>query len=725
MKKGIAMFLSAALVMSSFVQTFAAEPTDSSLEKAINNAKAKIDIPAEYTKFDYSVNGYNGEKSWRLTWSAPNDSKEKGTVNIQIDDTGVITNYNKYSQNDENFSTSKLPKYSRQSAEEVAKAFVEKVQPGIASKLESENDSYRYLGMVDYYFNFHYVQEGVPYYGFNCSVNVDSRTGEVKNYYANKITDMVFPSKAGVVSKDTIEKMIIAGKGLELRYMQSYNDDNFTIYPAYTLTQSGKTQYDAFTGEVVKGTTDRIYYDGYLMADKAALTAASGDFGNMNANNLTKQELDAVKKIANVMSSEDAEKTIRAIPELKLDDTYKVNYFNLYKNNKNKDQYIWNMSFQKVINKDTTAKAVYSDYVSASIDAETGKIINFGSGNYGDPTKEYTVDYATAKATAEALAKKLDADKFAQTELFPERSTPEVMPADSYKSPNYSFTFRRVVNGIPVDGDYISVGVNATNGNINNYAVEWYNGQFPAIDKIIPVEQAYKVLFEKSGVVLNYVNTQVNNEILPKTDDKVKGEIKLVYMVDSRKPTSIDAIKGVIIDYQGKPYVEKVTKQYTDIGGHFSEQAVKVLQEFGVGFDSDKFLPDQNITQAEFLELIMKSLDAYFTQNISQDKQQDYIYDNLMRRGIINKDEIAPDSKLSREDAVKFIIRNMGLKKAADIEGIYVSDFKDASSISEGLIGYVCIAKGLNVISGYNGYFMPKETMTRGEAAVLLYNSLK
>jgi len=724
MKKGIAMFLSAAIVMTSFVQVFAAETTDSSLEKAINNAKAKIDVPAEYTKFDYSVSGYNGEKSWRLTWSAPNDSKEKGNVNIQIDDSGVITNYYKFSPNDENYSTSKLPKYSRQTAEEIAKAFVEKVQPGIASKLESDNDSFRYLGMVDYYFNFHYVQDSVPYYGFNCSVNVDSRTGEVKNYNANKITDIVFPSKTGAVNKDIIEKAIIAGKGLELRYMQSFAEDNYILFPAYTLTQNGKTQYDAFTGEVVKATTDRIYYDGYAMADKAMASTAAG-YGNTAANNLTKQELDAVKKVANVMSSEDAEKIIRAFPELKLDDTYKVNYFNLYKNNKNKDQYIWNMSFQKVNDKQTADKVIYSDYVSASIDAETGKMLNFNTGYYGEPTKEYKVDYATAKAAAEALAKKLDSDKFAQTELSTERSTPEILPLDSYKSSYYSFNFRRIVNGIPADGDFIQVGINATTGNVTNYSVEWYNGQFPAIDKIIPIEQAYKVLFEQVGVDLTYVNTQVNNQILPKTGDKAKAEIKLVYMVNSRKPTTIDALTGVLLDYQGKPYVEKVTKQYTDIAGHFSEQAVKVLQEFGVGFDSDKFLPDQSITQAEFLELIMKSLDNYFTQNIPKDKQQDYIYDNLMRRGIISKEEIAPDSKLSREAAVKFIIRNMGLKKAADIKGIYVSDFKDANSISDDMIGYVCIAKGLSLVNGYNGYFMPKETMSRGEAAVLLYNSLK
>ena len=65
MKKGIAFLLSAALVFTSYAQVLAAEPNDTSLEKAINNAKAIIEVPTEFSKFDYSVMSNSGEKNWR------------------------------------------------------------------------------------------------------------------------------------------------------------------------------------------------------------------------------------------------------------------------------------------------------------------------------------------------------------------------------------------------------------------------------------------------------------------------------------------------------------------------------------------------------------------------------------------------------------------------------------------------------------------------------------
>ena len=137
------------------------------------------------------------------------------------------------------------------------------------------------------------------------------------------------------------------------------------MYPAYTLTK-GREQYDAFTGEALKDPGSNILYD--MVNEKAMAATKAGGISSVNGNNLTHQELDAVKKIANVISNEDAEELIRAIPEVGLDDTYKVSSFNLYKNNKNKDQYVWNMSFQKNNDKDIAPKILVRNCISVSID---------------------------------------------------------------------------------------------------------------------------------------------------------------------------------------------------------------------------------------------------------------------------------------------------------------------------------------------------------------------
>jgi S-layer homology domain. len=727
MKKAIAFLLSAAMVLTSFVQVFADEPTDSSLEKAISNVKAVIEVPKDYTKFDYSVSGNKGQQTWRLTWSTGKDAKLSGNLSVSIDETGFISNYNKYSSSSDTYNTSKLPKYSRQSALEAAKAFLEKIQPGLSSKVEENTDNEKYIGNRNYYFNFHYIENGIPYNGYNCSVDVDGNTLEVRNYYGSKISGTTFPDKAGILSAEDIRKIIVNAKGIELKYLQTYEDDSIKVYPAYSLTKAGSSLYDAFKGDTVNGSNDLIYTNYSSLKDMAMGSATQA----ASANNLTKQELEAVEKVANVMTKDDAEKKIRAISEIGLDDNYTDSYFNLYKNNKNKDQYVWNVSFSRNPEKAESNKAIDRNYISVSIDAVTGSLVSYQSGYYSDRTGDGKIDYDTAKATAEKIAKKFEPDKFAQTEFSVDRSSVKGTDAKTilpYNSSNYSFTFRRIVNGIPCDSDYITVSVDGKSGVLANYTVDWYNGQFPEIakDKLITIDEAYKNLFDKVGLKLSYVNASVNDEVyMKKYGEQAKPDVKLVYSVDSSKPTTIDAQTGDVLDSQGKPYVNKEIKPYTDINGHFSEQAVKILQEYGIGFESEKFLPDQQITQYEFMELIMKSQDSYFTRYIKDDQKEKYIYDTLVRRGIIKQEEINPTATVSREESVKFIVRSMGLQRAAEIQGIYVSDFKDKADISPDLLGYVCIAKGLNLISGYNNSFAPKETMTRGEAAVLLYNSLK
>ncbi|NLZ90417.1 MAG: hypothetical protein GX918_00695, partial [Clostridiales bacterium] len=57
-------------------------------------------------------------------------------------------------------------------------------------------------------------------------------------------------------------------------------------------------------------------------------------------------------------------------------------------------------------------------------------------------------------------------------------------------------------------------------------------------------------------------------------------------------------------------------------------------------------------------------------------------------------------------------------------KGIFVTGFKDQGSISPELVGYVAIAKGLGIVGGSGGYFNPRASLTRAEAAVMLYNYL-
>jgi len=100
------------------------------------------------------------------------------------------------------------------------------------------------------------------------------------------------------------------------------------------------------------------------------------------------------------------------------------------------------------------------------------------------------------------------------------------------------------------------------------------------------------------------------------------------------------------------------------------------------------------------------------------------MYKQLIRRGIVKEGEKDPDAIITRENAVKFIIRVLNYEKVANIRGIFIVPFEDAEDIAPELEGYVAIAAGLKIVSGSGGKFNPKKELTRAEAAVMIYNCL-
>jgi hypothetical protein len=205
-------------------------------------------------------------------------------------------------------------------------------------------------------------------------------------------------------------------------------------------------------------------------------------------------------------------------------------------------------------------------------------------------------------------------------------------------------------------------------------------------------------------------------------------EIKAVYALKSGKPFVLDAYTGNILDYNGKPYKENKPPEYNDIPGHFAEEQIKTLAKYGIiSFSSPEYRPNEKIIQKDYLMILSNILDNYYGPVIKEDSEQDDIdemYKQLIREGIIEEDEKSPESLITREDAVKFIIRALKYREVAEIEGIFIVPFSDEEDITPTLKGYVAIASGLKIVSGSGGKFYPKNNLTRGEAAVMVYNYL-
>ena len=100
------------------------------------------------------------------------------------------------------------------------------------------------------------------------------------------------------------------------------------------------------------------------------------------------------------------------------------------------------------------------------------------------------------------------------------------------------------------------------------------------------------------------------------------------------------------------------------------------------------------------------------------------IYNYLVNSEVMTQEEINPEGTVTREDAVKYVLRFWDTK-FAEIPGIFYCEFADIDQITPELFGYAAIAKGLGIINGSDGNFHPKALMTRGEMAVIIYNCLK
>lgn len=705
-KKGLGIFMACTILMTNFIPAMAADTKeDMGLTKAIGQAKEKIDVPEAYSKFTYDLTKNNDSQIFNLRWINPKNANQ--FISISLNEDGDIINYENFDDDYRKYSnTTKLPKVSEKEADKIARTFMDQIEEGLSQKVTLVPVNNRYYGSNEHYLNYKYVINGISLQdsGLGCTIN--STTGKVMRFNRSIISKLKFPEKVNVLNADKAAQLYKEKIGLELVYQSGYSDDTKNTYPAYTFKQSKYSYIDAITGEPLEVLYRPMYEDGmYTTADKAA----------SNTSNLTEQEVAAVNEISKIISKEEAEKVLRAISELKLDGSYEAVSYDLSKDWDNKDEYIWNIRFVK---KDNGSDKKYIDNnIYTSIYASTGKLKSFY--NYS-PTEVKDAKYSAeeAKKIAEAFAKKIDAQKFSET-------TENVVSNYNFEREDklLTFSYSRVVNGAAYRSNNINIVVDTKTGDIRNYNINWSNAQFKALDKIVSIDEAYKVLFNNIGLKLQYVIVpkDINEAKFAPYPDNRNGEVKLVYAIDN-KPVNIDAFTGTLLNYDGQPYVESKAQQYTDINDFFGKEQIQILAENHITLDGDKFLPNENCTQLDFLTLLSKSINMYPEYLRVDSKKADEMYNALIRQGIVKEGEKAPESIIVKEQAIKFIIRAMNLEKAAEIKGIYTCDFIDMNEVNPDLYGYVALAKGLKIVNGYNGILSPKSNITRGEAALLIYN---
>lgn len=698
MKRSVSIILTLLMLFTFIMPANALEGYDKELESVIIKAKTLFDISDDFDEFNYYITDRLSETEYHLSWFDSSDSL--GEIDVTINSEGRVKSYYRYNYNRDSENNG-FPEISKEEGLKKVNEFLKKIAPELVGKIKYvEKNEPLNINSRTYSYSFYRVENDVPFYDNNLYVNVNNRTGEIQSYNCYWENNLKFDSKEGIMDLANAKKAYNDKLGLQLVYKLDYSDGEYQPYLVYTSLFSGKV-IDAKTGEPVD------YNFSIMNTDEVALSKEAAFDSGESAVNLTPKELEAISEAKEIISKEEAENTARAI--LDIDDEYSLKSINLYSNWYDKDEYNWSMYFENSENKN----------ISVTLDAKNRELKSFYKYGYYREEQEVKYDREQLQQKAEEFIKKVQKDKFNLVELV-SINEPIIRPLLEEQPRQQYFTFMRKVDEAYFQGNGFNINIDAATGEITSYNYNWYKGELPSQDKAISFDKAYKILYDDIGMELQYMRDTSE----PYADLDVEQNVRLVYAIKNDKPLNIDAITGEIIYGLNRPYKENTIDKYSDIEDSEAKEEIETLALFGISLPGDKFKPQIDIKQKEFLYLLLKAKNYYYNMSPEDDDFIERLYDILIGQGIVKESEKSPEEKITREEVTKYFVRILGYEKIAEIKDIYKLDFKDADSISEELIGYVAIATGLGVVDGDGENFNPKTNLTREQAAVLIYNFL-
>jgi hypothetical protein len=656
---------------------------EDSLSKNIQKVKTLFKIGDEYEDFDkHQYENYNGKNITSLSWSGKNKH-----IGVDIDEEGNIIGYwkNEYGS-DRNTRVYKFPKITKEQGEKIAKDFIKKLYPDILDKIKSRDEddiygTYRRNNLREYFYSFIRIENDILFNENNVYISVDTETGEVKSFNINWEKDLKFADTKDIISKDEAKKIYKDNIDLELLYKVKETAKDIKPYLAYRIIDTDKT-VDAKTKDILSTSyksTYPIYGDGSYQTMKKISTEEENKLINS-------------KKI---ISRKEASEKI--IDTFKLGKGYEVEGHRLV-GIKEKDIYVWEVMVMKHMKNHGSGSG-------ARINAKTGEIIDFSDPGFSMEDEEeikYSKEELLEKANQ--LIKNSSPEKYKKVEHVKDENEDLI-----YRDNNISsFLFVRKVNDIKVENNGFRITLSNATGNVLSYNYNWSDLEFESPDNIIEKDKAKEILLEDRELALEY--QKENNE-------KEKNDIKLVYDFKDKYLT-VDAKKAEVVDNRKELMEKAAIKEYKDIENSFAKNQIQKLQEYIFLFEGEEFKPKQEINQEEFFQLLVQTKDMYYLY-----ENQDHMYERFIADGILKEEEKNMKAKVTREEAIKYIVRAFGQEPLENLGDIYNLEYNDVDKISSNLKGHIAIAKGLGIISE-KGNFRPKDNLTREEAAVLIYNIL-
>ena len=193
---------------------------------------------------------------------------------------------------------------------------------------------------------------------------------------------------------------------------------------------------------------------------------------------------------------------------------------------------------------------------SAQVDANTGEVtaMNKWQPQTGGSSRVPAVSWSEARQTAAQLLQRIIPGRMDSLVIIEDK---EPSPFSSTGSVTYTINWRRVSHQIPVDGIGAWVNIDATNGEVLGYSLNWSYLPLPDPKGVIGAEAA-RLGFAKNDIVkLEY---QLPEQWKPLTSGAEGDKPLLVYIIDH--PSN-----GVIDAFTGQPLIPDREQLVTGVGG--------------------------------------------------------------------------------------------------------------------------------------------------------------
>lgn len=746
-KKLIALVLGAALTITNYSAVFASDikPVQNknnaniaaiekeakiSKDEAKNMSKKILkdyfNITVDEKKYDCSVEFSQAyeEKNyyWQIYWRK-NDSNSNTNMEVFVNaSNGKIlrASNREYTEG----QTNNIAKITEEEGRKKAEAFLQKINPKEfkETKYVKSNTDYMYR-RGDNTYSYSYIRciNGVKYNENSLVVEVDGIKGEVISYNINWDDNVKVPSADGIIAGNKAQEIIKKDLNLDLLYIPyrdkyEYEENANKTKLVYKVNFPNGGLLDAKEGKFISNTLGKkVEKD---LTDKE------------------KKDYLSKIKIKKPLDKEISKDRAVELAKGKIKELYGEGYeVNSVRYNENKDNMFgakntWSIDFSK---KQDENKGY--DGGQISIDALNENIVNLYKNFRENANEAATITWEQAYNKAIEFIAKYAPEKFKDI------NTKQINYVDSKSNmydKRYHFNFTRTVNGIPYDANYIDISFDSIKGELGEFRINWNeDAKFSEAKNLMNKEEGKNTLFNKYKPDLGYIKISKSND--PK---KPEFETKLVYKWNEDASmyysplTTLDAFTGKVLNEMGEEIDENIGKFMDKIKESPYKNELTILAYNGI-MDTANFGANKEITQMDFIKMLvnakgyrpnlLKDASALKFETAASKNDTNYKYLQLaVLYGIVENKEGKFDinSKVTREDMAKALVKFLGYEKLASSKDIFQLKIDDAKEIKNENLGCMAIAKGLGILEVKDNKIRPKANATWTDLSISIYRVL-